>query len=82
MFAPKFDTTFIVAEHDTFHDGIIALESYLVSTLSPGTKYGFGKAAPMQQATAYDGAKSRSLIDAFADPLAIHVSDRDRMHFM
>ena len=73
MFAPKFDTSFIVKEHETFHDDGVAFEEYLVSTLQSGTKYGFGKVAPSQQPAAYDGSRIQTLIDAFADPLATHV---------
>lgn len=74
MFNPKFDTSFIVAEHASFHDGSVAFEQYLVSTLPEGAKYGFGKTAPAHERRAYDGAKVQSLIDAFATPLATHVS--------
>ncbi|KIP12147.1 hypothetical protein PHLGIDRAFT_17748 [Phlebiopsis gigantea 11061_1 CR5-6] len=74
MFAPKFDTSFIVAEHEGFHDGTVALEEYLISTLPSGAKYGFGKTAPDHSQVAYDGAKVRALIDAFAETLATHLS--------
>ena len=73
MFSPKFDTSFIVAEHEGFHDGTVALEEYLISTLPSGAKYGFGKVAPDHSQAPYDGAKVRSLIDAFAEILATHV---------
>ena len=74
MYAPKFDTSFIVAEHESFHAGTTALEEYLVSTLPSGAKYGFGKSASTHDKIAYDGDKVRSLVDAFAEPLATHVS--------
>ena len=73
MFSPKFDTSQIIAEHKTFHDGAAAFEEYLVSTLPAGAKYGFDKVAPAHERVEYDGAKVRSLIDAFAAPLAAHV---------
>lgn len=74
MFNPKFDTSFIVAEHEGFHAGTIALEEYLVSTLPAGAKYGFGKTAPAHEQVAYDGAKVQELINAFVETLATHVS--------
>lgn len=73
MYNPKFDTSFIVAEHATFHDGSVAFEDYLVSTLPAGAKYGFGKTAPAHEQAPYDGARVRELIDAFAAPLATHL---------
>lgn len=73
MFEPKFDTSFIVAEHETFTAGTIALEEYLISTLPSGAKYGFGKTAPTHSTVVYDGNKVRSLIDAFSEPLATHL---------
>lgn len=76
MYAPKFDTSFIVAEHESFHEGTVALEEYLISTLPANAKYGFGKSAGPHDQVAYDGGKVRSLIDAFAETLATHVSSR------
>ena len=73
MYAPKFDTSFIVAEHETFHDASVAFEEYLVSTLPSGAKYGFSKTAPQHEQVAYDGKKVQELIDALAEPLATHV---------
>lgn len=73
MYNPKFDTSFIVAEHASFHDGSVAFEEYLISTLPAGAKYGFGKTAPDHEQVAYDGAKVQQLIDAFVEPLATHV---------
>lgn len=74
MFAPKFDTSFIVAEHETFHEGLVAFEEYLVSALPSGTKYGFDKTAPEHEQVSYEGQKVQELIDAFAEPLCTHVS--------
>lgn len=74
MYAPKFDTSFIVAEHESFHAGTVAFEAYLVSALPTGAKYGFGKTASAHKQALYDGDKVRSLIDAFAELLATHVS--------
>ncbi|GJE89575.1 hypothetical protein PsYK624_056790 [Phanerochaete sordida] len=73
MFAPTFDTSFIVAEHETFHDGAVAFEEYLVATLPAGATYGFGKTAPAHEQQPYSGLKVRELIDAFAAPLAKHL---------
>ena len=73
MFAPKFDTSYIVAEHETFHAASVAFEEYLISTLPAGAKYGFGKVAPEHEQVPYDGNKVQELIDAFAEPLATHV---------
>lgn len=73
MFNPKFDTSQIVAEHETFHAAAVAFEEYLISTLPAGTTYGFGKTAPAHEQVPYDGAKVQSLINAFVDPLTAHV---------
>lgn len=74
MFNPKFDTSFIVAEHAAFQAGAEIFEEYLVSTLPSGSKYGFGQTAPEHERQAYDGASLQSLIDVFAAPLATHVN--------
>jgi hypothetical protein len=73
LFAPKFDTSFIVAEHETFHAASVAFEEYLVSTIAPGAKYGINKVAPPHDQVPYDGKKVQELIDAFAEPLATHL---------
>ena len=73
MFAPKFDTSFIVAEHETFHDGTVAFEEYLISILPSGATYGFSKTTAEHKQESYNGEKVRSLIDAFAEPLVKHV---------
>lgn len=74
MFNPKFDTSFVEEEHSTFTPGLEKLESYLISCLPSGMKYGLGSVAELHGQQAYDGAKVCTLIDEFADDLCKHVS--------
>ncbi|KAJ3478350.1 hypothetical protein NLI96_g9818 [Meripilus lineatus] len=73
LFNPKFDTSFIVAEHESFSSDVNNFEDYLVSCLPAGTKYGFGKMAETREQIEFDGDRTRSLIDAFAGPLVTHL---------
>ncbi|KAI0790956.1 hypothetical protein C8Q75DRAFT_82617 [Abortiporus biennis] len=74
LFQHKFDTTAIVAEHQTFEVGLHALDEYLTSCLPPNTKYGYGKVtAATQEQHIFEPSNFRALIDAFAVPLSTHL---------
>ncbi|THH33342.1 hypothetical protein EUX98_g826 [Antrodiella citrinella] len=73
MFNPKFDTSFAEAEHGTFTGNLEAFESYLVSCLPSGTKYGLGLVAKPHNQQTYDGAHVCALIDGFGDALCKHL---------
>lgn len=75
LFEPKFSTAFIVAEHEAFNADLEAFEDYLISCLPTGAKYGYGKRAAAHEQREFNGAHMCSLVDAFAGPLAIHVSE-------
>lgn len=76
LFNPKFNTDNIVAEHETFHAGVESLKDYLVSCLPAGTTWGYNQKSTTEQPQTFDSAQFRGLIDAFATPLADHVSAR------
>lgn len=73
MFEPKFDSSLIVAEHETFHAAVIAFEEYLESALPSGASYGYDKTTPEHEQVPYDGQKVQTLIAAFAKTLSAHV---------
>ncbi len=75
LFKPKFDTDFIIAEHEAFSADLEAFENYLISCLPAGAKYGYGKRAAPHEQQEFNGAHACSLVDAFAGSLAIHVSE-------
>lgn len=76
MYSHKHDLRLsITVEHEAFHGGLVALEEYFVSCLPPGTAYGFGdKVAPPHEQAVYEGGKIQTIIDTFAEPMALHVS--------
>ncbi|KAF8331093.1 uncharacterized protein EI90DRAFT_1061626 [Cantharellus anzutake] len=70
----------ILSEHQIFHDGIEHIKSYLLGCLPLGTKWGFfgevvaeDPSRAQSQATTFDGAHLRTLVDAFAGPLTTHL---------
>lgn len=69
------DTAAIITEHETFHAGVTALEDYLTSCLPIGAGWGYGKTVGANGGSStYDGAKLKTLIDAFVEPMTAHVS--------
>ncbi|KAI0076837.1 hypothetical protein K474DRAFT_1662382 [Panus rudis PR-1116 ss-1] len=73
MFNLKFDTSYIVAEHKTFDNGVHVFEQYLMSCLPTGAKYGFNKVVEAHEQQSYDGEQLRQIIDTFAKDLATHL---------
>lgn len=73
LFAPKFNTDTIVAEHETFHAGVETVRDYLVSCLPAGTTWGYSQTAGPHEQQKFDGAHLRTLIDAFVTALSTHL---------
>jgi len=64
----------ITAEHESFAAGLKEMEDYLLSTLPKGTPWGFGTATVQnEKSNDFDGAKLRSIIDGFVEPLVNHL---------
>ncbi|KAG5638783.1 hypothetical protein H0H81_010204 [Sphagnurus paluster] len=76
LFAPKFKTEAIMAEHETFSPGVGRVKEYLVLCLPAGATWGYSQTVPRQpqrRQEKFDGAKLRTLIDGFVNELSTHL---------
>ncbi|KDQ13918.1 hypothetical protein BOTBODRAFT_66387 [Botryobasidium botryosum FD-172 SS1] len=73
LYAPKFETSQMVAEHASFTEGLHLMETYLISCLPRGTKWGYGVITQNEQLETYDSTKLLSIIGSFAEPLVQHL---------
>ncbi|KAG6887117.1 hypothetical protein C0995_001362 [Termitomyces sp. Mi166 len=73
LFAPKFNTDAIVAEHETFHAGVEKLKAYLVSCLPFGTTWGYGQVAGTHEQQTFDSEHMKTLVDGFVNELTQHL---------
>jgi len=73
LFAPKFNTDTIVAEHEAFHGGVTSVRDYLVSCLPAGTTWGYSQTAGPHEQQKFDDAHLRNLIDGFVPELSTHL---------
>ncbi|KAG6902449.1 hypothetical protein C0995_016310 [Termitomyces sp. Mi166 len=73
LFAPKFNTDTIVAEHETFHAGAEKLKAYLVSCLPVGATWGYSQVAGTHEQQVFDGVHMRTLVDGFVNELTKHL---------
>ncbi|KAF8076747.1 hypothetical protein FPV67DRAFT_1664998 [Lyophyllum atratum] len=73
LFAPKFNTDAIVAEHQTFHAGTQSFKDYLLSCLPAGTTWGYSQTVGPHEQQKFDGAHLRTIIDGFATELSTHL---------
>ncbi|THH13489.1 hypothetical protein EUX98_g9720 [Antrodiella citrinella] len=63
MFTHKYDTSFIVAEHEGFSAALTEMEEYLISCLPSGAPHGYGKVAPIHEQQVFNASYLLSLID-------------------
>ncbi|THH33337.1 hypothetical protein EUX98_g823 [Antrodiella citrinella] len=86
MFTHKYDTSFIVAEHEGFSAALTEMEEYLISCLPSGAPHGYGKVAPLHEQQAFNASHLLSLIDKICEPLSSHLLQEvtylhsDRLH--
>ncbi|KAG6910787.1 hypothetical protein DXG01_007675 [Tephrocybe rancida] len=74
LFAPKYNTEAIIAEHGMFQAGVDALKAYLVSCLPPQTPWGYGQVTGAQEQQTFDGSHLQTLVDAFVSELTLHLT--------
>ncbi|KAH8092217.1 hypothetical protein BXZ70DRAFT_951794 [Cristinia sonorae] len=73
MFTHKYDTSFIVAEHETFTAAVHEMEEYLISCLPSGEKHGYGRIAPQHAQQEFSATHLQAVIDKAAGPLSSHL---------
>ncbi|KAH8092228.1 hypothetical protein BXZ70DRAFT_1010923 [Cristinia sonorae] len=73
MLSPKFDSSFVKDEHETFIPQIEALQEYLVSCLPSDAPYGHDSFAGTHEQQEYVGTRVLALIDAFVEDLCKHL---------